>query len=59
MTEFINIFKTRKAKMGVGIVIGLVIVGIITILIMAQLARKGAAEIFNREIKKQKMLRVP
>ena len=57
MTEFINIFKTRKAKMGVGIVIGLVIVGIITILIMAQLARKGAAEIFNREIKKQKMLR--
>ena len=57
MTEFINIFKTRKAKMGVGTVIGLVIVGIITILIMAQLARKGAAEIFNREIKKQKMLR--
>ena len=57
MTEFINKFKTRKVKMGVGILFGIVIAGIITLLVLAQLARKGAAELFNRAMEKQTMLR--
>ena len=57
MMEFANRFKTRKVKMGIGVLTILVIAGIITVLVLAQLARRGAAEIFNREIKKQKMLR--
>lgn len=57
MTEFIAKLKTRKVKMGIGILTLLIITGIITVLVLAQLARRGAAEIFNREIKKQKMLR--
>ena len=57
MTEFKNKFKTRKVKMGVGILFGIVIAGIITLLVLAQLARKGAAELFNRAMEKQTMLR--
>ena len=57
MTEFINKFKTRKVKMGIGILFGIVIAGIITLLVLAQLARKGAAELFNRAMEKQTMLR--
>ena len=43
--------------MGFGVAVVITIVCIFTFLVLAQLARKGAAEIFNREMEKQTMLR--
>ena len=57
MTEFKDKLKTKKVKMGLGVLTTLIIAGIITLLVLAQLARKGAAELFNRAMEKQTMLR--
>ena len=57
MMEFSNKFFTKKMKMGVGVLVGIGIVCIITFLVLAQLARRGAAEIFNRVMEEQTMLR--
>ncbi|MBR4909561.1 MAG: hypothetical protein IKZ43_11185 [Acidaminococcaceae bacterium] len=55
--EFTNRFLTKKTKIGVGVLLTVIVAGIITMLVLAQLARRGAAEIFNREMEKQTMLR--
>jgi hypothetical protein len=57
MSELKNKIKTRKVKMGIGVLVGTVIAVIITLLVLAQLARKGAAELFNRAMENQTMLR--
>ena len=57
MTDFTNRFKTRKVKIGIGVLVAIIIAGIITMLVLAQIARRGAAEIFNRVMEKQTMLR--
>ena len=56
MMELTNKIFTKKTKIGVGVLLAVVIAGIITMLVLAQLARRGAAEIFNREMEKQTML---
>ena len=55
--ELTNKLFTKKTKIGVGVLVAVIIAGIITMLVLAQLARRGAAEIFNREMEKQTMLR--
>ena len=48
---------TKKKKIGIGVLTAIIIASIIIFFVLAQLARRGAAEIFNRVMEKQTMLR--
>ena len=48
---------TKKKKIGIGVLTAIIIASIIIFFVLAQMARRGAAEIFNRVMEKQSMLR--
>ena len=52
-----DILLSRKVKRGIGILVGICLVGMIGFVLLAHLASRAAAKIFNYEMEKQTMLR--
>ena len=52
-----DMLLSKKVKRGFGILVGICLVGIISFVLLAHLASRAAAKIFNYEMEKQTMLR--
>ena len=52
-----DMLLSKNVKRGIGILVGICLVGIISFVLLAHLASRAAAKIFNYEMEKQTMLR--